>query len=165
MKEKEYVSTTTTLNMPNDIVIDGQKLMHCMFKHGNKVQKKAQFEVQESIITLWNTYKSPNTSPVKREEAKQALLFWERYLAEEMSANLKFTPQEQAQDKEYRSKIYARRYARETDLLYAADSKRNIIYTDEEHTNLHQADSQDIYDAKDSIRGLKSVKTDTPENQ
>jgi hypothetical protein len=155
--KKKFISTTTTLDMPSDIIIDGQPLWHCMFKHGNKVQKKAQFEVQQIIIDLWNSYKSDKTSPKKKEEVKAALLFWERYLAEEVSGNLKHTPTELAADPEYRSGIWARRYARENDLLYTADGKRKFV-SDEQHVNLHQAaEAHDIYDAKDAIRGVKAV--------
>ena len=157
-KDKQYISVSTTMDMPNDIIIDGVKLNHCMFKHGNKTHQKSNYDVQESIIELWNTYKSPSTTPKKKEEVKQALLFWERYLAEETSGNLSFTPKEQAQDQEYRSKLWKRRYARENDLLNAADYKRKAIYNDEEHNHLHQTNSQDIYDVKDSIRGLKFIK-------
>ena len=72
------------------IIVDGKRLFHCEYRFGYQIQKDAnQADLKPLISKLFEVYTNPNSSIQKKEEAKNALLFLEEYLAAENSGNFK----------------------------------------------------------------------------
>lgn len=141
--------------MPN-ITIDGTRLYYCEMRSGSKNTKKAFLDLQPTILSLWNIYNDSTKSETKREEAKQALLYYEEFLKLSISGTpednlIKSTP-------ELMNKIYSERNACQRDILNFYDKKR-VNLDDATHQYLSSmGNSESMLDAQTTIQGIKDLK-------
>lgn len=153
---KKTFESNMLMTMPH-INIDGKDLVHCMFKYGSLFHRQANADLQPTIIALWKTYNAKNTTDKKKAEVKEALLYWEAFLQQEISYN--FTNTTVIKDTPKRRKVIsAMRNARDRDILVCASYKRAFL-DDTSHANLaNMGDGKLLLDAEQEIKQSFPIK-------
>jgi hypothetical protein len=151
MSKTKDTQNLNSFKMPA-ITIDGKRLWYCEMRAGDKNNKKAFLDLQDTILDLWNIYSLPTASERKKNEAKEGLLYYEEYLKLNISGqaeNNLIKPTD-----EQRRQIYNERHARQRDMLNVYD-KKMVALDDAQHRTLSVYDGETIYEAKEAIQGMK----------